>query len=275
MGVFGNTNAPFWLNSLEGLLEDYPQFEAPHRQDFYSILIIENGEGYVTSDHQSIKIDPDKVIIIKPHTISSIGINKAKGKILCFTDAFFTMRYNNNILSQFSFMKIDSKPSILVPAENQERWNQIISLLDEEYFLNKKEIAVMRSYLNIILFELERFYNPKGFIKATNLKQEKIYQFEQLISKHLEEKKLPSDYAELLHISPNYLNKICKEETGNTAGSLIRKRIDAEAKRLLRHTNVPINEIADKLGFDSTSYFVTFFKKQTGVTPEQFRRIEQ
>ena len=93
-----------------------------------------------------------------------------------------------------------------------------------------------------------------------------------MIDKHFETKKLPSAYAELLHVSPNYLNKICKEETGQTAGDLIRKRITIEAQRLLHYTNYNINEIADKLGFENTSYFVTFFKKQTETPPEQFRK---
>jgi AraC-like DNA-binding protein len=99
-----------------------------------------------------------------------------------------------------------------------------------------------------------------------------VQEFEQLIDKYFETKKLPSAYAELMHLSPNYLNKICKEETGQTASDLIRKRITIEAQRLLHYTNYSVKEIADKLGFDNYSYFVTFFKKQTGTTPEQFRK---
>ena len=133
-------------------------------------------------------------------------------------------------------------------------------------------IEILPVQLNIVLFELERLYNPTGFVKSKNLKQEKVHEFEQLIDKHFETKKLPSAYAELLHVSPNYLNKICKEETGQTAGDLIRKRITIEAQRLLHYTNYNINEIADKLGFENTSYFVTFFKKQTETPPEQFRK---
>lgn len=153
------------------------------------------------------------------------------------------------------------------------KWSLLLKLLAEEYKLHKRETKkVLRSYLNIILFELERCYNPVGLVKPRNIKQEKVQEFERLIDKHFEVKKLPSSYAELLHVSANYLNKICKEETGQTAGELIRKRITIEAQRLLHYTNYSINEIADKLGFENPSYFITFFKKQTGSTPEQFRK---
>lgn len=151
-----------------------------------------------------------------------------------------------------------------------------MNLLKEEYILQKTEAKkVIRSYLNILLFELERIYKPVGTINYKTPRQHKVQSFEKLIGLHFISKKLPSDYAELLNISPNYLNKLCKETTGMTAGDLIRKRITIEAQRLILYTHNSINEIADKLGFENTSYFITFFKKQTGNSPEQFRKLEK
>lgn len=275
IGIFGDGVRHFWLDELDGLLEKYPDLEFPHKQDFYTLLIVEEAEGEIIIDNNKIRLDRAKAIIIKPRCISSIDINrKAKGKIICFTEDFFSLRYNNNILYQFSFLRNEAKPFIRLTNEQKTKWDILLNLLSEEYILNKRETKkVLRSYLNIILFELERLYNPIGFVKSKNLKQEKVHEFEKLIDKHFETKKMPSDYAELLHISPNYLNKICKEETGQTAGDLIRKRITIEAQRLLHYTNYSVNEIADKLGFENTSYFVTFFKKQTETTPEQFRKL--
>lgn len=272
--IFGDGVRHFWLDELDGLLEKYPDLEFPHKQDFYALLTVEEAEGEIIIDNHKIRLDRAKAIIIKPRCISSIDINrKAKGKIICFTEDFFSMRYNNNILYQFSFLRNEAKPFIRLTNEQKAKWDIMINLISEEFILKKRETKkVLRSYLNIVLFELERLYNPTGFVKGKNLKQEKVHEFEILIDKHFETKKLPSVYAELLHISPNYLNKICKEETGQTAGDLIRKRITIEAQRLLHYTNYSINEIADKLGFENTSYFITFFKKQTEATPEHFRK---
>lgn len=274
IGLFGDGVRHFWLNDLSGLLEKFPDLEFPHKQDFYTLVIVEEAEGEIIIDNYKIRLDKAKAIIIKPRCINSIYINrKAKGTIICFTEDFFSLRYNNNILYQFSFLQREAKSYIRLTNEQQSKWDILIKLLSEEYSLKKRETKkVLRSYLNIVLFELERLHNPSGFVKRKNLKQEKVHEFEQLIDKHFETKKLPSTYAELLHVSPNYLNKICKEETGQTAGDLIRKRITIEAQRLLHYTNYNINEIAEKLGFENTSYFVTFFKKQTETTPEQFRK---
>lgn len=274
IGLFGNSVRHFWLNELSGILEKFPALEFPHKQDFYTLIILEEAQGEIVIDNQKIRLDRAKAIIIKPSCINSIDITrKAKGTIICFTEDFFSLRYNNNILYQFSFLQREAKPYIRLSNEQKSKWDTLIKLLSEEYSLKKIETKkVLRSYLNIVLFELERLYNPIGFVKSKNLKQEKVHKFEQLIDKHFETKKLPSAYAELLHISPNYLNKICKEETGQTAGDLIRKRITIDAQRLLHYTNYNINEIADKLGFENSSYFITFFKKQTEITPEQFRK---
>lgn len=274
LSVFGDEVRHFWMDEINGLLEKFPELEIPHKQDFYTLIIVEEAEGEIIIDSYKIRLDRAKVIIIKPRCISSIDINrKAKGKIICFSEDFFSLRYNNNILYQFSFLRNEAKPFIRLTNEQKTKWDILLNFTLEEHALKKRETQkVLRSYLNILLFELERLYSPYGFIISKSVKQEKVHEFEKLIDKYFETKKHPSEYAELMCISPNYLNKICKEETGQTAGDLIRKRITIEAQRLLHYTNFTVKEIADKLGFENISYFVTFFKKQTKVTPEQFRK---
>ncbi len=275
IGLFDDDIRHFWMGELSGLVDKYPILGYPHRQDFYSLLIADDALGDIIVDHQRIGLHSNaKAIIIKPGCISSIDINRqATGHIICFTEQFFSLRYNNNTLYQFSFLQRESQPFIRLKDQEIARWYQVVKLSYEEFISGERESRkVLRSYLNIILFELERLYNPVGFVKIKNIKQEKIHQFEELIDVYFQSKKLPSTYADLLNISTNYLNKICKEETGQTAGDLIRKRIAIEAQRLLHYTNLSVNEIANELGFDSLSYFVTFFKKQCGLTPEQFRR---
>jgi AraC-like DNA-binding protein len=195
--------------------------------------------------------------------------------MVCFTKDFFSLRYNNNILDQFSFLNRDANEFIRLTKDDLAHWKILLNLFEGEYILQKKETKnILRSYLNILLFELDRYYVPVVYTKSTNVKVEKIHVFEELIEQHFQTKKFPSDYAEMMNITSNYLNKICKEETGQTSGDLIRKRIMVEAKRLLHYTNDAINEIADKLGFENTSYFITFFKKEAEFTPEYFRKLK-
>jgi AraC family transcriptional regulator, transcriptional activator of pobA len=85
--------------------------------------------------------------------------------------------------------------------------------------------------------------------------------------------KLPREYAELLHITPNHLNAICNEILGKPAGEVIRDRIVLEAKRLMINQELSIAQIGYKLNFSDNSYFSKFFKKYAGMTAEDFRHI--
>ena len=275
LSLFTGDESHFWMDKTANLLQRFPFLEYPHRQDFFMLLFIDDAEGEISIDNQKIRLDSAKVIVIKPRCISSIDINrKAKGKIICFTEEFFSLRYNNNILDQFSFLDDTSKLFVRLSEEEADKWEYLLEIFFKEFNLHRRESAkVLRSYLNILLFDLERLYDPSGFVVNNSPKQQKIKEFEKLIDKDFKIKKMPAAYADLLNVTPNYLNKICKEVTNYTAGDLIRKRIVIEAQRLIHFTNYSINEIADQLGFENASYFITFFKRQTNKTPEQFRRL--
>ena len=274
ISVFCAVNTNFWMGRLERLLERYSILESFHKQSFYMLLFIEHASGSVVIDNTTIRLDKSKVICIKPNSVFSIDINReALGKIICFTEDFFSLRYNHNVLHQFLFLKKEIPSFKRLSLDESNKWLQIASLMENEYDTHKASAdKVLRSYLNILLYELDRLYDFQEPAHLKNTKLDKVTLLEQLIEQHYMEKKMPSEYARILCVSPNYLNKICKEETGQTAGELIRKRVVIEAQRLLYYTSKSVNEVADDLGFENASYFITFFKKQTGQTPEQFRK---
>lgn len=274
LGVFGNHAAKFYTGNLHALTQRFPILSQPHKQDFYAFFVVNKAVGEIHIDQYHVDAGNAMVIIIKPGCINTVVLNEAAtGKLICFTEEFFSLRYNNNILSQFSFLNTEARPDMALGSEQEQHLAKLLDSLEEEFTGQRKESdKVMRSYLNIFLFELERLYNPLEPARHYTLRQEKLHLFRKLIDSNFKDKKLPSDYAGMLNVSPNYLNKICKEETGQTAGDIIRRHIIVEARRLLHYTNYSVNEIADKLGFGHASYFVTFFKKQTLQTPELFRK---
>lgn len=79
------------------------------------------------------------------------------------------------------------------------------------------------------------------------------------------------DYADRLSVHVNHLNKVLKENTGKTTTEIISGRITQEAKILLRQTDWNISEIAYSLGFEEVAHFSNFFKRQTTLSPAQFR----
>jgi AraC-like DNA-binding protein len=101
---------------------------------------------------------------------------------------------------------------------------------------------------------------------------ERLDAFLELLDRHIGTQKQASDYARMLHLSLYQLNAITKSALGKTCSDLITERIILEAKRLLLVTTDQVSLVADQLGYDDVSYFIRFFKKKTGHSPERFRK---
>ena len=79
------------------------------------------------------------------------------------------------------------------------------------------------------------------------------------------------DYADRLAVHVNHLNKVLKENTGQTTTDVISRRVVQEAKILLKQTDWQVSEIGYCLGFEEVAHFSNFFRKQTSFSPVAFR----
>jgi len=125
--------------------------------------------------------------------------------------------------------------------------------------------------LNIFI-QVARASERTMHTQTHNYNQTLLKSFRKLIEHNFIKLKFPKQYAALLYVTPNHLNALCNDLVGTSAGELIRNRIILEAKRLLINMELSISEIAEKLAFNDDSYFIKFFKKQVGTTPDKFRK---
>ena len=93
-----------------------------------------------------------------------------------------------------------------------------------------------------------------------------------LLETNISTTKQVAAYADRVHLSTFQLNSITKSLLGKTVTELIGDQILLEAKRYLLATSNQVNQIAFQLGYEDASYFIRFFKKRTGQTPEVFRK---
>lgn len=97
-------------------------------------------------------------------------------------------------------------------------------------------------------------------------------QFNDAVIEHYRQSREVSFYARMFHLSPKYFSTLIKQETGISAGEWIDRYVTLQAKELLnRCRNHTIQQIADDLGFCEQASFSRFFKKQTGMTPSEYR----
>lgn len=269
--TMGNNNF-FWTGSVAEMMKQYALQDQPYRLSCYLLLCTNATEGVVVIDNKTIHLTQPGIICIKPNSICSMQLQQ--GQVICFTEDFFSLRYNNNnVLYQFSFLAKQSGSYIPLEDMAFQKWQLLSGLMLQEFHHQYTcSGRVLRSYLNILLCTLDQSSSGHREPERTNNRDEKIRRFETLLEAHYHTHKTPSFYAAQLHITTNYLNKLCQEFRHISSGELIRKRVVIEAQRLLYHTWLSVGEIADQLGFESASYFATFFKKHTDMSPENFRK---
>lgn len=262
----------FTIRELDKLLDGKDMVQDLHRHDFFLIMVLEKGAGdheidfipYTLCDHSVFLMRPGQV---HKHTIKAVS----KGYLIQFkpdfypssdTQAlpFFRRSFNQNFfqLETHRIQKLLAISRAIFEEENakQEGYQQII-----------------KANLSIFLIELSRQTDLLNTSKSHQklYSQEILEEFLALLDTHISEHKQVSEYANRLNLTTYQLNAITKATLGKTCSDLIKEHVILEAKRLLLATPNQVKEIAYQLGFDDISYFIRFFKKQTGLTPEAFR----
>lgn len=176
---------------------------------------------------------------------------------------------NNNIL--FLPLVIEQRNT------DMEEWSTIpklFELLKAEWqtgaSFNSEAIEAIIQLLLIHLLRLSHAQLPRYQNNQAEILS--FRKFSRLIESHFMEQKRITFYCEQLNINESRLNYICKKIASSSPKKLINGRVILEAKRLLSHTNMHLNEIAYTLGYLDPSYFSRFFYKSTQMTPTDFRR---
>ena len=110
---------------------------------------------------------------------------------------------------------------------------------------------------------------------VTPIKNSIVERFMELVQEHYREERLIGFYADKLCITPKYLSKLVKENTGRSAGEWIDSHVILEARAMLQSSDMTIQQIAASLNFPNQSFFGKYFKRATGLSPKQYRSSKE
>jgi len=261
----------------EYLGKHYHNLHRPHRHSFYHLVLFTKGKGTHTIDFETFPVKPFQIYFMIPGQVHSWHFEGGvDGYIVHFAETLLnSFLQEGHYLQKFSFFKGEAGSSVCqVPVKKQEQVAGLFeSMLSELKERKGQYLDIIRLRLLELFIETERSCKRGG--ETRNIAPQKLVllrNYQQLIDKYFRTIKLPKEYADLLYITPNHLNALCTELLGKTAGDLIRDRVLLEAKRLLTSADMTIMEIAYDLNFQDNSYFNRFFKKNTGMTPDAFRK---
>lgn len=98
-----------------------------------------------------------------------------------------------------------------------------------------------------------------------------FHAFRALVESHMAERWPIARYARAMRLSESRLNRICRAAAGRSALEIVQDRLTLEARRRLIHVAGSVSSLAYELGFEDPAYFWRFFKRRTGLTPQEFR----
>lgn len=200
--------------------------------------------------------------------------------IMFIHEDYFHGHFLHTEIKKYAFFDYEIHEALhLSPREEQIIWDHYYRI-ENEYRNNTDEYSrdIILAQLDSILKYSQRFYK-RQFINRAELSGTKTAKFNEALSSYFEKGLLASQglptvsaMAAQLNLSSRYLSDMLKQETGKTAMELIHIYLINEAKNRLKTEDQRVSEIAYELGFENLPYFSRLFKKQTGISPNQFKK---
>jgi AraC family transcriptional regulator, transcriptional activator of pobA len=250
-----------------------------HVHSFYQIIWFVKGQGKHFVDFNDFKVSANTIFFISKNQIHYFDNNdKYEGVIIHFNEIFIVDNENDIdiFLKHNIFNDFESEPFFKISNNNIANFRSLISQLQKEIEApdNFAHKDYLKHLLKLFLISIQRL-GKRNNCKSISLKNRShvmFLKFTQLLETNFKQMHTVSEYANLLNTSSKTLTNHTKETAHKPPLEIINERITLEAKRLLAHSNLNINEIGFQLGYEDSSYFVKFFKKQTKKTPGDFRK---
>lgn len=244
-----------------------------HRHDHYYILALQKGKGEHGIDFTPYKITDHSFFFMRPGQVHQLTLKAGStGYLIQFKADFY---YPTDKASRHLLRRASHKTICKLDAQKGKKLFPILANMLQEYTTQQEGYQdVIKAHLGIFFIELVRQRQDRKNPPDTDslYHQDRIEELMSLLETHLVQYKKVSDYADMLNLSAYQLNAVTKAALGKTCSTLIDEQIILESKRYLLSTANQVTQIAYHLGYDDASYFIRFFKKHTGYTPEAFRQ---
>jgi len=263
----------FSIRDLRTILNGKRLVHDLHKHDFYFILAIETGTGMHEIDFVPYEVHNNTVFILRPGQVHQLHLEAdCTGYLFEFDQLFYQQK---NVNEEQRWKNLFGRNYCEVEKNRFKKLHSYLSIIFEEYTAKQKGYHdAIKACLDLFFIEYARqSSNSKQVLpNINNYMQERYEDLLMLLDEKIAEIKSAPQYAALLNLSVYQLNTITKASVGKTTADLINEQIILEAKRYLLASHNQIKDIAWHLGYEDVSYFIRFFKKHTGQSPDAFRK---
>lgn len=261
-----------WISEMAG----FDRGDRPYRLSFYDVTLVTQGIGEFWIDADRYPLQRNTVLFTCPGQARRWIADSLDGICLFFPDEFLTQHFNDPLfLHRLRFFHDAAGPFELKVSDERNTYllDRLGAMRQEISQLRYDSPHLLRAIAYEVLVKLNRWYAAEHGQQLDSSEVSVVATFRQLVEQHFARRKQVQQYGDMLNLTPGHLNHLCQQHIGRTAGEIIRGRVVEEAKRLLLYSDDAVANIAATLGFDDTSYFGRFFRREVGATPAAYRRV--
>ena len=255
-------------------------FRFPCRIDAFIIGVGTEGETSVSFNLHEFKLKKDSIFIFTPKNVLQVNSQQYfKADVIAISPDFMR-RINIDIKNMMPlFLKFVENPALTLTPEESRSMRGMIAQIEREtrgpetHFL----FDIVSGLIAATIYKVgDIMYHylaehPEGQNNSHNRAEEYFKQFTHLLGEHFREERSVGFYARQLCITPKYLTTLIKRISGQSVSEWIDNYVILEAKTLLKYSTMSIQEIAYYLNFPNQSFFGSYFKRNTGMSPSQYK----
>jgi AraC family transcriptional activator of pobA len=266
-------NRFFHIARSEGGLVYEADVLIPHRKAYYLMVFVEHNRGrhwvdtvpYDRKDSAFYFTAPSQVLVKEEAT-------PFWGTHLTFTTEFLTLQQNTALRNLPLVQNSHNGHELVLSTADGAFVKDSLAKLEAEYHRpGEWQHQMLSAHLTVLLTYLSRLYTEQFPCPEPTADQRLLKTYQARIEESFRDLHEVGAYAALLHMSAGHLSEVVKAQSGKPAIKHLHERLVLEARRLLFYTDHSLKEIAFDLGFSDASYFNRFFKRETSVTPAEYR----
>ena len=255
-------------------------FRFPSRLNALIIGVGTEGETSLTSNLQEFRLKKDSLFIFSPKHILQVQSNNRFKAHLIVIAPDFLKRINIDTKRMMPlFLQFGSLPCMELTQAESQSLRSFISMVEQELKGSETDFSseIIGGLIAATIYKVGDILthylteHPEVDSPIYNRAEEYFRQFTELLGEHYKHERSVGFYARQLCITPKYLTTLIKRISGKSVSEWIDNYVILEAKTLLKYSNMSVQEIAYYLNFPNQSFFGSYFKRNAGMSPSQYK----
>ncbi|MBQ0087414.1 MAG: AraC family transcriptional regulator [Bacteroidales bacterium] len=250
----------------------------------YCVALLDTEFGEIRLRNSGISYGAGSVLTIKSGDIVSADVGTGvhpKGRMLVFRQELIADTGLGRDFHMFNFFDYDVSEALELSESERRVMLNCFANIGSELYAPDDEFTghMLRLGIGQLLSYCRRYYDRQFDVRKLR-KNDFIIKLESLLNNYIGASEMSSMLgyptvawcAGQFNLSPNYFGEMVKRQTHITAQEYIHGKILEKAKAMLLHSDQPVNEIAEQLGFAYSNHFTRFFRTRTGMSPSDYRK---